>query len=383
MLRADVKKALDKFKDKNCYINTKSNSYLIKKGTVLTIKSWFLETDTHFLTFDSIKSVTKKKALLMSPSYDMIGADPELFFVKDDEVVPSNEVVPVDGDDPLVIRDGFQGELNPTPDGCRQAVGISIRKALLEAEGFAKRTGSTISFKIGHIITDEVWKRTPLGLRRFGCNPTENVHETKFKRVTGTRERFRSAGGHIHVSLMAKNKKKLPELIALMDIVVGNTCVLIDRDPDNARRRRHYGRAGEHRVKEYGVEYRVLSNFWLRSYVLWCMVSALSRNAVAIRDAGLGEELISRFDMIKVRKAINNNDYELAKENFHILADFIDEYNAIGNGLSAENVNAFYKWATSDEPLEKWDTTEKVMNEWRGRKGLLGIGFERFIENLK
>ena len=37
---------------------------------------------------------------------------------------------------------------------------------------------------------------------------------------------------------------------------------------DGAKRRELYGKAGAYRVKPYGVEYRVLSNFWLKSPAL-------------------------------------------------------------------------------------------------------------------
>jgi hypothetical protein len=198
------------------------------------------------------------------------------------------------------------------------------------------------------------------------------------------RERFRAAGGHVHLGLPPNAKKELAKVVALMDIYAGNTCVLIDRDPDNARRRKNYGRAGEHRVKTYGVEYRVLSNFWLRSYTLWSMVSVLCRNAVDIHAIGYADELISRFDMNKVRKAINENDFELAKENFMILRKFIEEYHITGNGLDVTRIDRFTKWATAKrDPLKTWDTLDKTLKSWRGKTMGVGVGFETFIKRKK
>jgi len=220
-------------------------------------------------------------------------------------------------------------------------------------------------------------------MRRFGCNPTENAHEKTFRRVTGLRERFRAAGGHIHIGVSdSRITSDIPKAVALMDIVVGNTCVLIDRDPDNARRRLNYGRAGEYRVKTYGIEYRVPSNFWLRSYTLWSMVSQLCRNALSIQYWGKADDLISRFDMRKVRKAINENDFELAKENFNILAQFLRENSAFGYGLSANRIDKFYTWATSENPLEQWATIEDAIESWNNKTRTGGIGFEYFIDHL-
>lgn len=333
------------------------------------------------LPYNAVLNIYETKPLNIYSISGQIGSDPELFFVKGDEVVPSNLVVPEHGGDDGVIRDGFQGELNPRSDGCRQTAGSYIARAMISAEALATLAGAKLSLKLGHRISDSVWKSTPMAMRRFGCNPTENSHESNFRRVTGLRERFRAAGGHIHISLPASMKNDANKVVAVMDIVAGNTCVLVDRDPDNAVRRRNYGRAGEYRIKSYGIEYRVLSNFWLKSYTLWSMASVLVRNAASIYKEGMADELLSRFDMNKVRKAINDNDFELAKENFLILADFLKEYNAYGHGMSAKRIDKFFRWATSKtDPLERWNTVEKTMASWRDKRMYSGTGFESFID---
>lgn len=230
-------------------------------------------------------------------------------------------------------------------------------------------------------MPDSVWKSTPMAMRMFGCNPTENAHELRFKRVTGLRERFRAAGGHIHIGLARSTMNDPAKLVSIMDIVAGNTCVLVDRDPDNAERRKNYGRAGEYRIKPYGIEYRVLSNFWLKSYTLWSMASVLVRNAASIYKEGFADDLLSRFDMAKVRKAINENDFELAKENFLILSAFLKEHKAYGHGLNAQRVDKFFKWATQTaDPLTPWNTLEKTIASWENKRHQSGTGFESFID---
>ena len=390
MLKSDVIKKIEELRTKGAvFVSTQYNQYIIKKETAVNYEvgrmEWF-DGCSGLVWYGDIVSVTDKKPLVYDETNGItVGSDPELFFVNDKgNVVPSNLVVPSNTAFEDVIRDGFQGELNPKSSSCRQTAGSNIAHAFLRAVRYAKDVGATVSLKVGHVITDDVWETTPRGMRRFGCNPTLNVHETNFKRVTGSRERFRAAGGHVHLGLPNKCKVDLAKVVALMDIYAGNTCVLIDRDPDNARRRKNYGRAGEHRVKTYGVEYRVLSNFWLRSYTLWSMVSVLCRNAVDIHYIGYADELLGRFDMKKVRKAINDNDFELAKENFEILRTFIKEHQITGSGLDVTRVDKFYNWATAKEdPLTSWNTLDKTIRSWKSKTMTNGMGFEAFIHRKK
>ena len=327
--------------------------------------------------------------LSFTDSRSYLGSDPEFFFVKKKEMVPSKDVVPEKTGEgwsrspKWVIRDGFQGELNPASDTCRQSAGSMIALALIEAKSLADKSGHSISFKMGHVVSDKQWKRATKEEKRFGCSPTMNIYSPRSRIVTGMRERFRAAGGHVHFSLMENQKENLSRLVAVMDIVVGNTCVMIDRDPNNARRRKIYGRAGEYRVKSYGMEYRVLSNFWLRSYTLWSLVSQLGRNAISIEKSGMSEELIARFDMRKIRRAINNNDIVLARENFEILKQFLIDHRADGNGLSVERLPRFTEWFNMKEPLFFCNTTTKVMAGWQNKLDTGGSGIESFIDFMK
>ena len=83
-----------------------------------------------------------------------------------------------------------------------------------------------------------------------------------------------------------------------------------------------------------------------------------------------------------MRQAINENDFELARENFLILSDFLKEHNAFGNGLSASRLDKFYRWATSAEPLSRWSTLEQTIDSWEGKTQTNGTGFESFIDSM-
>lgn len=328
-----------------------------------------------------INKIVPGPMLILSQRCD-IGSDPEFFFEKDGKVVPSIEVVTEETD--RVKRDGFQGELNPRSSHCREIAGSSVARALLEANRIARQVGAQVSFQQSVVIDDETWQRAPDEIKRFGCNPTVNVHEEDFERGDGMNERFRSAGGHIHLGVTKKIKAKYMNLVKVLDIVVGNTCVLIDRDPSNARRRKIYGRAGEFRLKPYGLEYRVPSNFWLKNYKLFSMVTGLCRNAVSIIVEKKEKELFKYFDFDKVRQAINENDYELALQNFMQYKQFLTDFNVHAEqGIDVENVDKFLKWATGKDPIKQVCGRTTSIGSWSSKLNRHVSGFESFISKVK
>lgn len=342
-------------------------------------------TETHVdgrglhVAYSDIKAIGNGELKSIGTSV-MFGSDPELFFVKNGQVVPSNDVITSEGG--IVTRDGFQLELNPHSHYCREVAGSNIATALEQAKEHADRIGAELSIAVGVTIGDEAWKKSSFETRRFGCNPTSNVYQKINRLATGMRIRFRSGAGHIHIgNLNDAEKEDAETIVKLMDIVGGNTAVLVDRDENNAQRRKYYGRAGEYRLKPYGVEYRVYSNFWLRHYVLWSMAAGLLRNAVGIYRAGLADDLLKRFDMKKVREAINTNNKQMAMENFLIYRKFLID-NAIftGSGLDIGNVDNFLTWASKEDPIaELAPNMAATYDSWEDKRHYGADGFERFL----
>lgn len=106
---------------------------------------------------------------------------------------------------------------------------------------------------------------------QFGCSPEMNAYDmsTVNAPVCNPGNTFRSGGGHIHLGHIDGPKYPLVDfmgrwwLTRLMDLFVGLPSILIDNDPTSQDRRMLYGGAGNMRPKDYGIEYRTLSNFWL------------------------------------------------------------------------------------------------------------------------
>lgn len=271
----------------------------------------------------------------------MFGADPEFFFMKKKRVIGCEKLISQDGEEGgegKIIIDGVQAEMNIDPSTCRQLVGSRIKRLFDVAHDLIK-DHKELSISVDPLVP--ITKRELGNLsdkaKFFGCTPSKNIYDERnvMPITDSSKYYFRSAGGHIHIGggesrqrLLHENQK---EYIKMMDIIVGNTCVLLDRDNGNIERRRVYGRAGEYRVPRHGLEYRTLSNFWLRDYVLVSFVLGLTRIAFSLVTSKLedktrfADKIFKAVDQELIRKAINDNDFDLAMQNFLQIKDILEE----------------------------------------------------------
>ena len=97
-----------------------------------------------------------------------------------------------------------------------------------------------------------------------------------------------------------------------MDLFLGLQSVVLDSDE---RRKELYGKAGAHRIKKYGVEYRVLSNFWIENKGL--MKWAYQQTLKAIDFVNNNGIITNEQEIVD---AINTSNVELALE-------ILDDYN--------------------------------------------------------
>lgn len=116
----------------------------------------------------------------------------------------------------------------------------------------------------------------------FGCDPdfcawTRGLNA----RPMADDPKLRSNGGHIHIGhvALAEDFHNHCEFIKNLDQILGLWSLEHDKD---TQRRKLYGKAGAFRPKPYGLEYRVLSNFWvldktLRKFVWDKTVSIITK----------------------------------------------------------------------------------------------------------
>lgn len=341
---------------------------------------------------------TKESPLVLQAPISL-GADPELFVVdKKGDVIGSEKIIPESGLKNLsgkIIRDGVQVEFNPAPYTCRQSLAHALKDCFqVLDEAKSKIPGAKVSFDVNVKVTKKEMKSLSPKSQELGCAPSFNIHDSGATVGVADASAFlsRSAGGHVHIGTGANARLKelfaAPEkVVALLDIIVGNTCVLIDRDSGNKIRRQTYGRAGEYRLPPHGLEYRTLSNFWLRSYPLMSFVTGLTRQAISIAySSGLEShqgkhhdymsEILNAVDIEDVVTAINNNDKKLALENFNKIAPILEKMNMAGGAIHRDNIAIFRHFITRS--ARQWFPGDPVKHWLTGNKGY-GFGWESYI----
>jgi hypothetical protein len=134
----------------------------------------------------------------------------------------------------------------------------------------------------------------------FGCEPDYDAWTRDENNKPNPPHQFmRSAGGHVHV----ETKKDAFECVKKMDLFLGVPSTLMDRGEE---RKQLYGKRGAMRIKPYGFEYRVLSNFWIfdEKYIRW--VWKQTQRAL---NSNVDVDAVAEYIDI----AINKNDKEMAQ----------------------------------------------------------------------
>lgn len=278
-----------------------------------------------------------------------LGCDPEFFFRKGGQVIGAEKFIPAEGLTNKVNRnlgtfmasapaskfiiDGVQAELNPRPNTCRANLANEIAACFstLKTELDARGDGIAVDFSRTVNITEEKLNELDEKSRKFGCAPSLNIYKQqtglKITDVDPAKYMTRAAGGHIHIGTgnYAQLTKALTtdheKTVAMLDLLCGNTSVLVDRDEGNIERRKVYGKAGEFRLPSHGLEYRTLSNYWLTAYPLMSFAFGLARLAVQLiadvnNSAAYYDAFMSKVKTKDIHDAINNNDFDLAMSNF-------------------------------------------------------------------
>lgn len=157
-------------------------------------------------------------------------------------------------------------------------------------------------------ILDEKYLQTE-NAKTFGCDPDYCVWtREQNEKPSAPNPNLRSAGGHIHVGYHNPELEINEAIIKAMDLHIGVPSVI--QEPDNERKLL-YGKAGCFRFKDYGVEYRTVSNYYLASDALtnWAFDSTMN----AITSINNGFTIDSKLGH-RIQKAINNNDKNEAKK---------------------------------------------------------------------
>lgn len=179
-------------------------------------------------------------------------------------------------DDPRPTKHGFVqednvlAEFNVNPSRSEQEFILNTRNIITDLSELIKPLDFSVDIKASALFEEDQLLH-PMALIA-GCTPDYDAWELVENEKPQLEDTpLRSCGGHIHVSFDKADEDQMhrANLTRVLDLVAGVPAVLMD---DDERRRELYGKAGCHRPKmtvmgdSYdGVEYRTLSNFWLRN----------------------------------------------------------------------------------------------------------------------
>lgn len=250
-----------------------------------------------------------------------IGSDPELFLI--DAAGKYISAIGLIGGTKLqprpigmagcaVQEDNVAVEFNTPPAETVDAFIEGIKFNLDYLTDFVKNKGLSLAIDASAIFPDD--QLESMEAKVFGCDPDFNTWTKKMNpRPEAKNASLRAAGGHIHAGCIEEGIDPWT-MGQAMDLYLGVKSVGMDPD---TKRRELYGKAGSVRIKPYGVEYRTLSNFWLKSPELqkWAFTQTL-RARDFIQEGGK----FSQDEGEKIQWCINNSDVALMKE-------IVEEYN--------------------------------------------------------
>lgn len=256
-----------------------------------------------------------------------VGSDPEVLLVnKQGKLISSIGLIGGSKAEPKATKHGHVQEdnvlveFNTNPAKSRDEFVLNVRNMLLDIEEIIKPLDLSVSIAATGLFESD--QLQDIKAQMSGCEPDYNawgIGEGAFDipmndppDLSGTP--MRSGGGHLHVGSEYLNKGDNRAFFCrIMDLVAAVPSVLMDKDD---KRRSLYGKAGAHRPKfteledAYdGVEYRVLSNFWLASdeTIKW----AYDRVDQAFADF---ESLlkVANKESTRIYEAVNNSNREVA-----------------------------------------------------------------------
>jgi hypothetical protein len=202
------------------------------------------------------------------------GADPEGFVVDSNgrpvapSMIPGTKEKPHKVPGGAVQRDGMAAEFNVDAANTFREWNANFEKVMKALEGFLPK-GHSMSWVPAVEFDEQVFADAPDDYKELGCSPDWNAWEEDLNPPPYCEDRpfLRTASGHIHIGWGenyslddALHQRNCFDFVKQLDWYLGGWSLKHDSDPT---RRALYGRAGACRLKSYGVEYRVLSNFWI------------------------------------------------------------------------------------------------------------------------
>jgi hypothetical protein len=254
----------------------------------------------------------------------LIGADPELFLID----IETNkfasavgklggtkyEPIPIDNLGNMYQEDNVMVEFNIQPSENENQFYNNIQKTLKtlreKLPKFSFSTEATAIFPKEELNSLQAFT--------FGCEPDFNAYTQTINPKPILHNIFmRTAGGHIHIGCDIAQSHPI-ELTKACDLFLGVPSTLLDID---VTRRSLYGKAGSFRKKDYGIEYRTLSNFWIfKDYLIKWVYKQTNKAIEFVKN----NHKISLEDEYYIQKCINTSNTTFAE---HLIEKYFQKPN--------------------------------------------------------
>lgn len=239
----------------------------------------------------------------------LLGADPEVFMLKDAVFHSAHGAIKGDKKNPFKVNkgavqvDGMALEFNidPAKNADEFVQNLTTVMAILKemVPGYDLAAVPVAEFDEAYIAAQ------PAEALELGCEPDYNAWNNGAANPRpNAKVNFRTGAGHVHIGWTndadINDPDHMSACIALakqLDYYLGIPSLIWD---DGVKRRTLYGAPGAFRPKPYGMEYRVLSNAWLRSEDLMRWVFNTTNKAVQDLFQGNGafnNEALNYFDI--------------------------------------------------------------------------------------
>ena len=249
-----------------------------------------------------------------------IGCDPELMLMRNNKLISALSIIrgrkhrqqKVNGG--TIMSDNVLAEFTIPPAGTDKEFVNNIRTVLASLKS---AVGEDVEL---HAIPSANFPREELNdeeAKRFGCDPDYDAWYRKKNDMSSEApfRTFRTAGGHVHIGhdIVKRSDEDRINFTKLVDVFLGIPSILIDNHSDSKNRRKLYGKAGAHRPKPYGIEYRSLSNFWVCNPDLSALIFNLSVRALQVY-AKEGTRIIDELTQKRIISVINKSMRDEALE---------------------------------------------------------------------
>lgn len=248
-----------------------------------------------------------------------VGCDPEIFVQQGGKNVSAHGLIPGTKEAPHKVRygavqvDGMALEFNIDPASSPDLFRRNIRRVMEQLAAMLPEHDFAIN-PIAH-FDPEYMRSQPEEALELGCEADYNAYTGQANDRPNGDVPYRTAGGHVHIGWGQDLPVDHPDHVEAcqmicreLDFMLGLPSLFWDEDDE---RRSLYGAPGAFRPKSYGVEYRSLSNAWLRDERLQDFVFAQVNRAYArlVEGQSFYEDYHSLAKVL-----IEENDRETAKE---------------------------------------------------------------------